>query len=163
MKSNCLKLIGIQDFSPESIFKDPCRSFILNDVICESCSNNIDIDFCRDKNYLLNKNFYCERCHSFIDKNMIEFMMIKKVQMMINSYFSSDLECRKCKNQKSEYLFERCQCGEEFEMDWKENVNGLGMDLNNVENMDDVIEAIMSICKYYNFENLAGLLEDFIN
>jgi hypothetical protein len=47
-------------------------------------------------------------------------------------------------------------------MDWKENVNGLGMDLNNVENMNDVIEAIMAICKYYNFENLAGLLEDFL-
>lgn len=47
-RRDLLKLIGVREFSEEAIFQDPCQSFVLPEVICESCNSCRDIDLCRD-------------------------------------------------------------------------------------------------------------------
>ena len=47
-RRDLLKLIGVREFSEDAIFQDPCRSYILSEVICESCNSCRDIDLCRD-------------------------------------------------------------------------------------------------------------------
>lgn len=47
-RRDLLKLIGVGEFADEAIFKDPCRSYILTEVICDSCTSCRDIDLCRD-------------------------------------------------------------------------------------------------------------------
>lgn len=47
-RRDLLKLIGVREFSEEAMFQDPCRSFILPEVICEACNSCRDIDLCRD-------------------------------------------------------------------------------------------------------------------
>ena len=47
-RRDLLKLIGVREFAEEAVFRDPCCSFVLAEVICEACNNCRDIDLCRD-------------------------------------------------------------------------------------------------------------------
>ena len=82
---NCLKIIKIEEFSLETEFKDPCRTFVLNDVVCEFCSNNKDLDLCRDKT--VNNIWICDICQYPYDKNFIEFLLLQKVKKIIDYYY----------------------------------------------------------------------------
>ena len=119
LKSNCLKLIQAEEYSKETYFKEPCKTFIVHNIICEVCSNNFDLDLCRDNN-ILSFNWNCEKCNYPFDKKMIEYLIIKKVQNMIDFYFNQDIECVKCKNQKNEPLFSYCNCGGNFQKTFEE-------------------------------------------
>ena len=48
LKRDLLKLIGVGEFSPEAMFKDPCLSYVLPELICKSCNHIRDLDLCRD-------------------------------------------------------------------------------------------------------------------
>ena len=48
LKRDLLKLIGVGEFSPMAMFKDPCLSYVLPEVICKSCNHIRDLDLCRD-------------------------------------------------------------------------------------------------------------------
>lgn len=52
VKTNLLKLIDVRAFSAEAEFHNPCRTFILPDVICSFCSDCRDLDLCRDNSLL---------------------------------------------------------------------------------------------------------------
>ncbi len=54
-RHDLLKLIGVREFSEEAVFQDPCCSYILPGVICESCNGCRDIDLCRDP-YIIDEN-----------------------------------------------------------------------------------------------------------
>lgn len=54
LKTNCDKFIHVEECSKETIFRDPCRTFVLKDIYCEYCYSSIDIDFCRDKKKIKN-------------------------------------------------------------------------------------------------------------
>nr|KAG5708707.1 hypothetical protein BaRGS_034924 [Batillaria attramentaria] len=48
MRRDLLKLIGVGEFSSEALFKDPCLSYVLPEIICKSCNHIRDLDLCRD-------------------------------------------------------------------------------------------------------------------
>ena len=81
---NCLKILKVEEFSKETEFIEPCRTFVLNDVVCEFCSNNKDLDLCRDKTY--NNEWICDICNFPFDKKFIEYLLIQKVKK-INDYY----------------------------------------------------------------------------
>ena len=43
------KLRQVREFSPEAVFRNPCLSFVLCEMICKYCNNIRDLDLCRDK------------------------------------------------------------------------------------------------------------------
>ena len=159
LKRNCLKLTNTQEYSKESYFRDPCRTFILRDVICECCSNSKDIDFCRDANILSN-NFSCENCHAVYDKGMIEYLLVRKLQKVIDYYYNQDLQCAKCGNQKNEMLLSLCKCAGEFKKTFEENF--LDIEFKNMNSIQDLMQTILDIASYYNFDMVKSLVKNFV-
>jgi hypothetical protein len=157
LKKNSLKLINIEEFSKETNFIEPCRTFILHDVVCELCSTNKDFDFCRDSTILSNE-WKCELCNTSFDREFIEFLIIQKVRSFIDYYFNQDLKCSKCLMQKNELIFTRCECAGDFLKTYEENffekISG-----NNIKSMDEFLEVVFNIANYYQFINLRALLE----
>lgn len=48
LKRDLLRLIEVGEFSEEAQFRDPCRSYILPEVICRNCNFCRDLDLCKD-------------------------------------------------------------------------------------------------------------------
>ena len=158
LKTNCDKFIHVQECSRETIFRDPCRTFVLRDIYCEYCYASIDIDFCRDKNYLEQK-WECSDCHMSFDKNMVEFLVIKKMQKFIDAYFNQDLECVKCKEQKNEPLFTLCPCAGKFKGTFNEEFK---KNYPNMNTPNDLLQTMKDIANYYDFKILSSLLNEVI-
>jgi DNA polymerase epsilon subunit 1 len=107
LKRDLLKLIGVDDFSPEASFVDPSPSYVLQDVICDFCAHPRNLDLLRDP-HLLNHSWECEDCGNAYNKLQIESTLIQKVYQMSYSYQSQDLVCDKCKLCKAENLSSIC-------------------------------------------------------
>jgi DNA polymerase epsilon subunit 1 len=157
LKKNALKLIKIPEFSKETEFEDPCRTFILHDIICEYCATNKDLDFCRDKNILTN-NWTCEFCNSQLDKQLIEYLIIHKLKNLIDFYYNQDLKCRKCKFIKNDLVFTRCICAGDYIKTFEESIL---KNLPNIRTFKEYLDNISNIANYYNFENLKAMLHHF--
>ena len=158
LKINCDKFIHVDECSRETIFRDPCRTFVLRDIYCEYCYSSIDIDFCRDKNYLQQK-WECADCHMSFDKNMVEFLVVKKIQKFIDAYFNQDLECTKCKEQKNEPLFTLCPCAGKFKGTFNEEFR---KNYPNMNSPNDLLQIMKDIANYYDFKILGSLLNEVI-
>ena len=158
LKINCDKFIHVEECSRETIFRDPCRTFVLRDIYCEYCYSSIDIDFCRDKNYLQQK-WECADCHMTFDKNMVEFLVVKKIQKFIDAYFNQDLECTKCKEQKNEPLFTLCPCAGKFKGTFNEEFR---KNYPNMNSPNDLLQIMKDIANYYDFKILGSLLNEVI-
>ena len=158
LKINCDKFIHVDECSRETIFRDPCRTFVLRDIYCEYCYSSIDIDFCRDKNYLQQK-WECADCHMTFDKNMVEFLVVKKIQKFIDAYFNQDLECTKCKEQKNEPLFTLCPCAGKFKGTFNEEFR---KNYPNMNSPNDLLQIMKDIANYYDFKILGSLLNEVI-
>ena len=157
LKKNTLKLIKVEEFSKETYFSDPCRIFILHDVICEFCSNNKDFDFCRDK-LILSNTWTCELCHSHYDKQFIEYLIIHKIKNLIDFYFNQDLKCNKCKMQKNEMIFTRCKCAGDYIRTFEENIF---LNIPNIKTIDEYLDNIFNIANFYSFDTLKAMLSQF--
>lgn len=48
LNANMLRLIGVREFDDEAIWTDPCRTVVLNEVVCKICSHCRDVDLCKD-------------------------------------------------------------------------------------------------------------------
>ena len=158
LKINCDKFIHVDECSKETIFRDPCRTFVLRDIYCEYCYASIDIDFCRDKNYLQQK-WECSDCHMSFDKNMVEFLVVKKMQKFIDAYFNQDLECTKCKEQKNEPMFTLCPCAGRFKGTFLEEFRKIYPNMNTPY---DLLQTMKDIANYYDFKILGALLNEVI-
>ncbi|KAF9954672.1 DNA polymerase epsilon catalytic subunit [Modicella reniformis] len=124
LRKNLLDLIEVREFSPESLFQNPCESFVLRGVICAYCSYCQDLDFCRDKHLLpkINKDtgamvmgaWRCQECKEDYNREAIEESMIAIVERMVGQYQTQDLKCVKCRRVKGDYLGEWCECSGGF-------------------------------------------------
>lgn len=48
LRKQALAEVGVRQFSAEGLYRDPCVSFVLPDVICSFCNLCRDLDLCRD-------------------------------------------------------------------------------------------------------------------
>lgn len=124
MRKNLLDLIEIREFSPESLFTNPCESFVLRGVICSYCNYCQDLDFCRDPHLLpkIKKDtgevvlgaWRCQECKEEYDREAIEESMVSIVERMVDQYQMQDLKCVKCRRVKADHLGEWCECSGRF-------------------------------------------------
>ena len=154
LKKNCLKLIKVPEFSKQTEFEDPCRTFVLHDIICEYCATNKDVDFCKDVNVLSN-TWTCEFCGVQFDKDFIEYLVIHKLKNLIDFYYNQDLKCSKCKMIKNEFIFNRCKCAGDYIKTFEDNIFP---NSSNIRTLQDYLEVISNISNYYNFESLKAML-----
>ena len=90
---------------------------------------------------------------------MIEYLIIRKVQNIIDYYFNQDLQCKKCFNQKNEFTFSLCRCAGEFKKTFDDNILGGN---SNMETINDFLSTLKDIANYYGFEMLKTLLCDYV-
>jgi DNA polymerase epsilon subunit 1 len=119
LRRDLLRLIGVREFSPEANFQDPCRSFVLPEVICESCNNCRDLDLCRDPFITHDESsnrmqWLCSYCHAPYNRDQIESNLIKAVQRRSDSFCLQDLVCVKCRGVKEANMSNYCSCAGGF-------------------------------------------------
>ena len=107
LRRDLLKLLGIDDFSPEAVFRDPAPSFILQDLICDFCAHPHNLDLLRDPQ-LLNHSWECAHCSHRYNKLQVEAMLVQKVYQLSYAYQAQDMVCQKCKLVKAENLSNIC-------------------------------------------------------
>lgn len=51
LNRDLLRLVDVGEFSEEAQFRDPCRSYVLPEVICHSCNFCRDLDLCKEPSF----------------------------------------------------------------------------------------------------------------
>ncbi|KAL4229089.1 hypothetical protein ACF0H5_012128 [Mactra antiquata] len=117
MQRDLLKLIGIGEFSQDALFKDPCLSYVLPEVICKTCNHIRDLDLCRDPYLNLSSPggmWSCIQCKTEYDIVEIEQSLIDAVHRKSMASVLQDLECSKCHQIKDSNMRTYCTCAGEY-------------------------------------------------
>ena len=100
LKRNLLKIIGVREFDASAIFHDPCRSYVLKDIICSYCNYSQDLDLARDPSLVTEDEenaWRCPSCDNKYDKHAIEYALVELVHQRAVAYQTQDLRCPKSK------------------------------------------------------------------
>lgn len=107
LRRDLLKLFGIMEFSEEGIFKNPSTSLVIPEVICDTCYQIRDIDFCKDDEQIL---WHCSNCDREYSKIIMEERLIFEFDKLLTQYFTQDYKCNKCGEMRSDELSNHCDC-----------------------------------------------------
>ncbi len=119
MRKNLLRMLYVEDFTPEARWQDPCRSFI-TPVICSnpSCLRARDLDLCRDPVFteqtvasaagesVAVRAWSCDACGTAYPRDDIESALVAFVERRSAAFQTQDVFCRKSKEVKSDKLAE---------------------------------------------------------
>ena len=70
------------------------------------------------------------------------------------------MKCSKCKLQKNEFLYERCDCGGDYIKTFEENIF---KNMKSMKNITEFLTLINQIASHYDLKNLRSQLTDLIN
>ncbi|KAL2635827.1 hypothetical protein R1flu_007306 [Riccia fluitans] len=115
LRKNLLKLVRVREFSSEAVFRDPCLSFTLPNVICSYCNDCRDLDLCRDA-ALIERDWRCAMplCGQPYNREWVENALLQIVRKRERFYHLQDLVCVKCRQVKASHLAEQCTCAGSF-------------------------------------------------
>ena len=82
------QIAGLTCCSP---MQEPCRSYVLRDVICMFCNHCTDLDLCRDPALQV-------RCHSMKPDTVCFLKQIGKAHTLALPFMSTDASCMLCSN-----------------------------------------------------------------
>ncbi|KAF9073524.1 hypothetical protein BDP27DRAFT_1417011 [Rhodocollybia butyracea] len=122
VKRNALDLIGVKEFAPEAVYRNPCEPLKLFNVPCKYCDALKDFDFCRDPELLPyqgesgSSKWVCKSCKGEYDRTSIEFSLIRMVWAMEKNFAAQDLKCSKCKQIQGDYVSRWCQCSGTYQL-----------------------------------------------
>ena len=99
IKKSLFAQIGIEEYSPEAKWKNPCSSFILPDVFCVECQESRDIDLSvlpsiDEDNDEAMKCWVCEDCNTAYDIESIESRLVDMIEKKCIRYQLQDLRSR---------------------------------------------------------------------
>ncbi|KAG0692675.1 DNA polymerase epsilon catalytic subunit A [Chionoecetes opilio] len=117
LRRDLLKLLNIGEFSPEGIWKDPCVSYILPEVICHSCNHCRNIDLCKDGYQTTESGvrvWLCPLCDTRYSTGDIEQQLIDLIHTNSMALVLQDLMCEKCLEVKQSNMSSHCSCGGYF-------------------------------------------------
>jgi len=152
MRRSLLVSIGVREFDRESLFEDPCTSFILPDVICSFCNLCKDIDLCRDPCVLGEKEdrWKCIQCSNSYDLKKIELQLIEIIQRLVTRYQLQDLRCDKCNMVFTRRMTLHCPCSGVLRCDILP------------ETFKKDIQTLLRIAKYHTFEWVEETIQDVL-
>jgi len=111
LRRQLLKMIHVKEFSPEALWKDPCASLIIQDIICPSCQDCQDIDLCRDPS-LQEGDVRCQLCGMQRDIEVLEMKLMSILQNTVDAYLLQDVKCKKCGATGAQHVQRQCDiCG----------------------------------------------------
>ncbi|CRK94685.1 CLUMA_CG008185, isoform A [Clunio marinus] len=117
LRKNMLRLVGLGEFSDKAVWKDPGKSYVLSEMICQACYHCRDVDLLRDKHRAIkdgNPVWLCSQCLMNYDNDEIENRLIDAINRRLMSYTLQDLQCVRCKEIKQDNIIENCSCAGRF-------------------------------------------------
>uniref|UniRef100_A0A8C9TG99 DNA polymerase epsilon catalytic subunit n=1 Tax=Scleropages formosus TaxID=113540 RepID=A0A8C9TG99_SCLFO len=118
LKRNLLRLVDVGEFSEEAQFHDPCKSFVLPEVICRHCNFCRDLDLCKDPSVAPDGSvlpqWFCSNCQAQYETEAIEMTLVECLQKKLMAYTLQDLVCVKCKGVKEANMPIYCSCAGDF-------------------------------------------------
>ncbi|XP_073410903.1 DNA polymerase epsilon catalytic subunit A [Dendrobates tinctorius] len=120
LKRDLLRLIDVGEFSEDAQFRDPCRSYILPEIICRSCNFCRDLDLCKDPSLSQDGSvlpqWICSNCQAEYDTDSIEMSLVEALQKKMMAFMLQDLMCLKCKGVKEANMPVYCNCAGDFSL-----------------------------------------------
>jgi DNA polymerase epsilon subunit 1 len=113
LRKNMLRLVGLGEFSEKATWKDPGKSYILTEMICQACNYCRDVDLLKDKHRVLKDGspvWLCSQCYVNYDLDEIEKRLIDALNRKLMSYTLQDLQCTRCQEIKQDNIMEYCAC-----------------------------------------------------
>ncbi|XP_078523382.1 DNA polymerase epsilon catalytic subunit A isoform X2 [Lissotriton helveticus] len=120
LKRDLLRLIDVGEFSEDAQFKDPCRSYILPELICRNCNFCRDLDLCKDPTLAQDGSilpkWICTNCQAEYESDFIEMALVEALQKKLMAFMLQDLACMKCKGVKEANMPLYCICAGDFDL-----------------------------------------------
>lgn len=118
LNRDLLRLVDVGEFSEEAQFQDPCRSYVLPEVICHSCNFCRDLDLCKDPSFSQDgavlPQWLCSNCQIAYDSSVIEMALVEALQKKLMAFTLQDLICLKCRGVKETNMPVYCDCAGGF-------------------------------------------------
>ncbi|XP_067406281.1 DNA polymerase epsilon catalytic subunit A [Emydura macquarii macquarii] len=118
LKRDLLRLVDVGEFSEEAQFRDPCRSYVLPEVICRNCNFCRDLDLCKDpvpsQDGTVPPSWVCSNCQAEYERGCIETALVEALQKKLMAFALQDLVCVKCKGVKDTHMPVFCSCAGDF-------------------------------------------------
>lgn len=112
LRRNLLRLLDVREFADEAQFVNPCRTYVLPDVMCGFCGACRDLDLCRDRSaaasVVAGAHWSCEQCAHPYDHEALESRLVQIVQRRSHAYQLQDLQCVSCRQVKTDSLSSIC-------------------------------------------------------
>lgn len=120
LKRDLLRLIDVGEFSDDAQFQDPCRSYILPELICRNCNFCRDLDLCKDPTLAQDGSilpkWICTNCQAEYESDFIEMALVEALQKKLMAFMLQDLACMKCKGVKEANMPLYCICAGDFDL-----------------------------------------------
>jgi len=117
LRRDLLKLLNVGEFSAQALWKDPCVSYVLPEVICRACNHCRNIDLCKDPHKSTEngvRSWLCPVCNTKYASSEIEHLLLALVQNSSMGYVLQDTVCDRCHNIKQPNMSQYCTCGGRF-------------------------------------------------
>lgn len=151
LKRDLLRLVDIGEFSEDAQFRDPCKSYILPEVICHHCNFCRDLDLCKDpavsQDGSVLPQWFCSNCQAQYDTESIEMALVEALQKKLMSYTLQDLECSKCKGVKEANMPLYCSCAGDFNLTLT------------TKSFTEQVEVFRNIAAHYNMNFLLETID----
>ncbi|OWK14641.1 POLE [Cervus elaphus hippelaphus] len=119
-KVRTLTDVCASEFSEEAQFRDPCRSYVLPEVICHNCNFCRDLDLCKDPSFSQDgtvlPQWLCSNCQVAYDSSVIEMALVEALQKKLMAFTLQDLVCLKCRGVKETNMAVYCSCAGGFSL-----------------------------------------------
>uniref|UniRef100_A0A1I7SBS3 DNA polymerase epsilon catalytic subunit n=1 Tax=Bursaphelenchus xylophilus TaxID=6326 RepID=A0A1I7SBS3_BURXY len=107
IRTRALNFMGINESAFEADYKPIHHRVILEQIVCPTCCLNVDLDVTsvsivnEDEEVLEARKvqFNCPECSSTIARNMVEGLLITRLNKINRVFDAQDFECVKCKRE----------------------------------------------------------------
>ena len=119
LKKSLLAQIGVQEYSAQAKWENPCASFILSDVFCSQCQECRDVDLCILPALEENETsaWTCDGCSTPYDVDSIERRLVGAIQRKCIRYQLQDLRCTKTERVSTRILSRQSETSQKLKLD----------------------------------------------
>eukprot|EP00127_Corallochytrium_limacisporum_P003547 Clim_evm30s150 gene=Clim_evmTU30s150 len=145
LKNSLLLQMDMRQFSDEVVFRNPCMSFEIKNVVCQSCQVGNNIDICSD--FLTDEEtgqvvLACRYCETPFDLAVFDYLLCEQLNDMLAAYQTQDLECSKCHLIATSHLAKTCTCSAPLRARMRPKV------------LRDQFRVLDNVANFYNFQSL---------
>lgn len=120
LKKSLLAQIGVQEYSAQTKWENPCASFILPDVFCSQCQECRDLDLCilppvEEENE--KAAWTCDGCRTPYDVDSIEQRLVEAIERKCIRYQLQDLRCTKTGRVSTRILSRQSDTSQKLKLD----------------------------------------------